>query len=272
MNLLVFLDGLGGFYIESVSYDNVRGGYFVLDFVTASEGASKIQVTYNVQNYNLFEAYINVNTIPDGGGFIVFEKGFNGDNVDGNPWVGELIYLKEDSEDDLLLQWADDKNKGGIVYQSGISFMARLEGEFDASWDNVSETESGDNQEYNIEQKSFLEFQVYFEMLTTKQVTQLNHASALENFRVNGLLLQRKEVPEIEKRGKSNLYGWRCKFGYGENLVAIRQDEIVLSPSTGVPGGGSSGKNPIPDLSPITLFKLSNGDIITSGGKLIKTT
>lgn len=265
---LVFIDGLGGFYIESTGYDNTRGGYFVLDFVTATEGANKVQVTYNIQDYNLWEFYFSPQDMPDKG-FIIIEKGFTDQAIDGDTWVSELIQLKDDYEDQLLFQWYDSKNKGSIVYQSGITFHARIEGEITADWNLAAESTDGDDRQYSIEQKMNLEFEVALYGIPTKQVTQLNVGSAIETFKVNNLLLVRKSPPEIARADKSNLYTWKCKFGYGANFVGIQQDEIVLSVETGVVGGGGTGKDASYDLTGITLTRLSDGTIVKTYDDLV---
>lgn len=267
---LVFFDGLGGFYIESNGFDSDRGGYFVVDMALPSTLESKVQLTYNRHDYNLFEFYLSPSDIADKSFFII-EKGFNGSGVVvGNPWVSEIIEKRSDTSNLLLLDWSDTLNKGDIVFQSGIKFFARVEGEFNPIWDNVAETESGDSRENSIQQKTFLGFEVSIEAINQKQITQLNVASALEGFKVNNLSLVRKKPPEIKPLGKSNKYSWKCEFGYGDNKIAIKQDEIVLSVSTGVVGGGGTGKSGVPNLSGITLYKDPDGNLINISGNLMK--
>lgn len=266
----VVLNGTG-LTITGTGFDQNRGWYFIVDIETVTEASGTVQVTYNKHNYNTFEFYLNIADI-DNRGFIVVEKGFNGTAVEGNPWVSEVIKKIEDTDEYLLFEWSDVKNKSDIVFQSGIDFLARIKGEFVPDSDDSSDTFQGDGNEYSIEQVRRLAFNVFVEGISFKQVMQLNIASALTGFKVNGLSLVSTDAPEKSRYGKTNLWSWRGKFGFGENRVAIQEDEIVLSVGTGVVGGGGTGKNVIPDLSGIVLYKLSDGTLVTSkSGKLLRT-
>ena len=266
---LVFMDGIGGIYIESVSFDSDRGGYFVIDTVTASETSSTVEVTHNAQDYNVFEIYapaVNVNEK----GVLVVEKGLDSSGiVEGNSWIGERISVV-DTKNMLLFEWSDTKNKGDIVFQSGISFKKRAPGELVATWSNESETFPGDETEYSLEQRTFMGFEILLEGINAKEVTQMNIASGLSGFKCNNLLMVRKKAPDIKRLGKSNLYTWKCEFGFGDNKLAIKQDEIVLSVSTGVLGGGTTGKTGNIDISGVTLFKDQDGNLIKIGENLMK--
>lgn len=267
---LVFLDGLGGFYISATGYDGDRGGYFVIDVATPETLQDKVQLTYNRHDYNLYEFFID-KAIIDKEGFIIMEKGFDDSSlVDGDPWVSEKIVKVSDTSKMLYLEWWDSLNKGDIVFQSGIYFFSRLFGEFEPIWENVAETESGDARDTSIQQKSTMDFEVLIEAINKKQVTQLNIASALEGFTVNNLNLVRKKEPEIKRMGKSNLYTWKCQFGYGDNKLAVKEDEIVLEVSTGVIGGGGTGKYPVPTFDDITLYRDANGNLLTKDGVLLR--
>ena len=265
---LVYLDG-SGLRITSTGYDASYGWYFVVDATTGTDQAATVQLTYNKHDYNTFEFYFDTSIIEDCD-VIVVEKGFALNVYDGNQWVSERIYNLVDTDKYLLIKWSDLKNRSDIVFQSGIEFMTRLEGEFIADSDDSSETYSGDSNEYSIEQIRRLNFEVFIEGISFKQVMQLNIASALEGFSVNGLNLVCKSAPEKKRYDKSNLWSWRGKFAYGKNLVAVQQDEIVLSVGTGVVGGGGTGKTAYPDLQGITLITDQDGNIFMMDGVLIK--
>lgn len=269
---LVFLDGTG-LRITGNGFDSNRGWYFIVDLDTSAEVAATVQVTYNKQDYNTFEAYFDVRDI-DTKGFIVIEKGFlNGSEVAivGNPWVCEVIRKISDTDEYLLIEWSDVKNKSDIVFQSGIGFIARMKGELIPGSNDSSETFSGDSNEYSIEQIRRIAFDVFIEGITFKQVIQLNIASALSGFKVNGISLVSNGAPSHKRMDKSNLYTWRGKFGYGANMVAEENDEIVLSVSTGVEGGGGTGQTIQPNLTQITLFKFSDGTLARlNNGTLLK--
>lgn len=267
---VVSIEGVGSFEILSSGYDENRGGYFVVDTITAAETPSKVQAIYNAQEYNLFEFYFSASLI-DEKAVIIIEKAFSNDgNVEGNPWVVENISIVPFNENLLTFEWFDSKNKGGIVFQSGIVFKKRCFGEFNPMWSDEAETYKGDSAEYSLKQTSYTDFEILVEGINQKEITQLNIASGLDGFKCNGLLLVRKKPPETKRLGKSNLYTWKCEFAHGQNNLAIKQDEIVLNVGTGVVGGGGSGTNPAPDLSGIQLYKDTDGNLITFNGKLGK--
>jgi hypothetical protein len=266
---LIYLDGVG-LRITATAFDEFYGWYFIVDATTGAEVSATVQLTHNKQDYNTFEFYINPTDIQDCD-VVVLEKGFSSNVFDGNQWVSERIYTLSDDDRYLLIRWNDLKNKSDIVFQSGIDFIARFEGEFIPDSDDSSETYSGDSNEYSIEQIRRLNFEVLIEGITFKQVIQLNIASALGGFSVNGLNLVCKSAPEKKRYDKSNLWSWRGKFAYGENLVSVQQDEIVLSVGTGVVGGGGTGKSDYTALKGITLIKDDNGNlIIYQNGALIR--
>lgn len=257
---LIYLDGTG-LRITGSGFDELYGWYFIVDAITATNIAATVQLQYNKQPYNTFEFYLDTSIIQECD-VIVIEKGFDPNVYDGNPWVSERLYPLADTDDYLLIKWSDVKNKSDIVFQSGIEFMARLEGEFIPDSDDSSETFSGDSEEYSVEQIRRLNFEVFIEGLSFKQVMQLNIASALSGFSVNGLNLVCKSAPEKKRLDKSNIWTWRGKFAFGSNKVAIQQDETVLSVGTGVVGGGSTGKVPTIDISGTTLYKDQDGNLL----------
>lgn len=265
---LVTIEGIGSFPIESSGYDSVRGGYFVLDFTVANEQPAKIQAIYNAQDYNLWEFYINSDLVG-AKGTIVIEKALADDgNVEGNPYIIENITIVSYNENMLHFEWSDPKNRGGIVFQSGITFKKRCFGEMNPIWDNEADTFTADQEEYSVKQTSFMGYEILVEGINLREVTQLNIASGLKGFKCNQLLLTRKKPPEPKRLGKSNLYSWKCEFGYGQNNLALKQDEIVYNVATGTVA--SNGSNPLPDLSGIQLYKDENGNIITFGSKIAK--
>lgn len=267
----VTIDGIGTLDIVSNGYDDDRGGYFVVNAVTTADTVTKIQATYNAQDYNLFEFYLNMSLV-DKEATIIIEKGFDsGGEVEGNPYVIEKIAITSFKDSMLLLEWSDTRNKGGIVFQSGISYKKRCYGEFIPTWLNESETETADQGEYSLEQTSYLGFEILLEGINMKEVTQLSIASGLEGFKCNGLSLVRRSPPQTKRLGKSNLYTWKCEFAQGENNLAVKRDEIVLNTGSGETGSGGTGENQAPDLSGIQLYKNPDGTLIGIGGKIAKT-
>lgn len=265
---LVFIDGLGGKYIEGSGYDDDRGGYFIVDAVTPAQLDSRVQVTYNVQIYNLFECYINVEDI-DNIAKIKFEKGFSFSQIDGDPWVSEIIRKTNDTNRHVLIEWSSEKNRGGMVFQSGIQCRNRIVGKFRPIWDGEAETALEDSGKSSLKQSSYQDYRLEFESLSAKQVDKLNIISGLDNgdFKVNGLGMVRNDFPEIEPLEESNRYSWAVNLSSSGDNLSIDNDEFVLEVSTGVIGGGGTGKEVAGflEIKPLTI----NGKLITVDDKLL---
>ncbi|MEO0572575.1 MAG: hypothetical protein AAF039_12790 [Bacteroidota bacterium] len=269
-NQIVFIDGYGGLTIESTGYDQDRAkGYFVVDAITASESDAIVQVTFNKQDYNTFEYYLDMSKVS-GTGRVVIEKGNSFNEIIGDPWVSELVKIEGDSEDLLKIEWSDSKNKGDIVFQSNIKFEKRIEGRFRPKWDGESETFAGDSREFSLRQTTYQNYRLELDRLSAKEVNQLNIASGLESFIVNNVPLVRQAYPEIEPLGDSNYYTWTCELGYGGDGLAIQSDEIVLDVSTGVEGGGGTGSDNLGTVLYDGRTRLNiSGGFVTVDGKFI---
>ena len=269
-NKLVYLNGMG-LRIKSTGYDNNIGGYIVVDFISQQQTLGVIQFTYNKQDYNTFEFIFDCGLVQDKG-YITVEKALdgNGQRV-GDSWISQGIRKIEDTDEHLLIEWSDVKNKSDIVFQSNIKFFARIKGEIFPVSETESETYSGDSQVYSLSQTARINFTVLIEGISFSQAVQLNIASALSGFKVNGLNLVAKESSTVTRLDKSNLYKWERIFGYGDNKTIIQPDEIVLDVATGVVGGGGIGFSRVVDFEDISLMKDDNENLLTDDqGNLIR--
>lgn len=262
---LVFIDGIGAKYITGTGYDDIRGGYFLVEGLI-SDTNGIVQVRYNVQPYNLFEFYLDTSLISTKAK-IKIEKGFSFDSIDGLPWVSETISKTTDKKKHLLIQAKSSRNRGGMVFQSGIRVLNRLIGTFRPIWIGESETALEDDGKSSLKQSSYQNYRVEFESLTAKQVDKLNIWSGLDGFTINGEGLTRESFPEIEPLEDSNLYSWGCDFASSGDTLSVDQNELVLNVSTGVIGGGSTAKQGVVfgNISPISI----NGSILSINGKIL---
>lgn len=257
----VSLDGLGAFEIIDIGYDAVlQRGYFVVDALIGAATSGKVQVTWNVQPYNVFECYVpfsNVNRAR-----LVIEKGFGFDTIDGKPWISEILATKENEFDDLLIEWSSSKNQSDIVFFSGVKFKKRVKGKLRAVFPNSSEISEGDSRAYSIDQNFYQHYRLEIDKLSAREIHHLLVASSTDGFKVNGELMIKKGDAEIEPLGESNYYNFRCDYAYGGNQSATQPDSLALNSSTGVIGGGGTGK-------PGTLPEYDNKLRINIGGGFI---
>lgn len=270
---LVFVGGVGAKYITGSGYDENRGYYFAVDGVTVDDLDSMVQVTYNKQLYNVFDFFVFMSDIPLSG-IIEIQYGYGFDAIAGT-YISELIKKVDDTEDWHLVKWGSDKNMGDMIFQSFPQPFVLLKGKLDNIWPTTVETSRGDDKEYSLDQETFLGFIFRTGRLTRKMVTKLSIASGTPFFEINGVMLTRNAEPTVDPYGQTNLKTWQCEFGYGGNLLGIKDDELVLDVSTGVIGGGTGKPGaPIPDLGSVeydgkTRYKDSSGNLFTIGGKTI---
>lgn len=256
---IVSIDGIGSYEIVEVGYDlTLQKGYFVIDVVIGSATSGKVQVTWNVQPYNVFEAYIPFNNIDKGR--VVIEKGFSFDEIDGNAWISEILASKENEKDDLLIEWSSSKNQSDIVFFSGVQFTKRVKGKLRAIFPNTSEIAEGDSRAYSINQEFYQHYRLELERLSAREVNHLLVASKTDGFKVNGEKLIMKQEAEIEPLGESNYYSFKCDYAYGGNLAAVQPDSLALNSSTGVIGGGGTGKPaPVPTYDDKLRISIDGG-------------
>ena len=263
---IVVIDGLGTYVIQGTGYDSVRGkDYFIISAVVPSEATYQVEVTYNKQIYNLFEFRFSMTEGQSGR--IVIEKGQDFDNIVGNPWASELLVGRMDDPDDLLIQWSDTKNKGGIVFQSNISFLRRMPGYLNPVPRGDADVADTDSRAYSLRQTAYMDYDLSLEGISAKEAYQLCIATGLEGFRVNNLVLARREFPSIERLGSSNLYNFTCRLSTGADDLAIQKDEVVLDVSTGVEGGGSPVDQPyvLPLYDNRVRLRTQGGFVTVSG-------
>ena len=265
---IVSIDGLGSFTIDSTGYDQtLERGYFVIN-VSTSNTDGLVQVTRNIQDYNVYEFYINISDISSSARVVV-EKGFSTTGIDGNAWVSELIVNQEDSDDFLLIEASSTKNRADLVFQSRISFLNRMEGVFRPFFEGDVENFDGDSRLYPLTENLYQRYRLELDRLTAKQVYKLCIWCLLDGFKVNNVPLRATNFPEIESLGDSNWYSMSIDLGYTGDIMAIQQDEIVLSVSTGVEGGGSNSVLPPPlSWGGQQALNIDSG-FITIGGELV---
>ncbi len=229
---VVSIEGYGSFEIQDENYSSDLGkSLYLLNFTINSSENAIVQTKFNKQQYNVFE-FIFV--LQEGEkARIVIEKGFNFSNVEGNKFISEKLIGKIDEPEDILIRWYDSKNKGDIVFQSGIEYIKRRKGSFRPLPNGNAETFNGDSRTYSLSQSAYLGYILRFEAITVKEAYQLSIASGLEFFIVNNLNMVRTSFPSIEPIDGTNLYSFEVELSYGGNSLALQSDEVVLNPSTG---------------------------------------
>ncbi|MBO0323457.1 hypothetical protein J0X14_14205 [Muricauda sp. CAU 1633] len=259
---LVTIDGLGVNEIVELGYDStLQRGYFVIDVYTASSTSGLVQVVWNIQDYNVFEVYVPFDNMVRGR--VTIEKGFSFSEIDGNKWISELLEAKEVEKDDLLIEWSSTKNQSDIVFFSGVKFKKRIKGKFRPIFPNSSEISEGDSRAYSLDQELYQHYRLELQKLSAREIHQILIASKTDGFKVNGENLIKKQDVEPEILGESNMYSFTCDYAYGGNNAAVQPDSLALNSSTGVVGGGGTGKPGAPPTYDDKLRVNIGGGFIT---------
>lgn len=263
---IVTIDTLGTFTIDETGYsEDLARGYFLINAMTSlTEG--KIQVARNVQPYNLFEFYFNISQITNTAR-IVIEKGFAFDQIDGDAWLSELIKKEEDNEDFLLIEASSIRNRGGLVFQSGIQFKNRIIGKFRPFFEGDVENYDGDSRLYPLTENFYQRYRLEIDLITARQAYLYGAWAVLDGFKVNNVPLRALNFPEIEELGDSNFYSFKVDLGYTGNIIAEQEDEIVLNVSTGIVGGGVTNRvqQPLPTFDGKTRLVIDGGFFTVDG-------
>lgn len=261
---LVSIDGLGSFRIVGTGYDDALAKtYFLIDLQTAQTTA-KVQVTFNVQPYNLFEFYVPINQIYSSGRLVV-EYGTSFNKIMGR-WYSELL-IKDNDNDNLLIEVGSTKNKADFVFTENTVIKNRISGVFRPFFEGEVENFNGDSRLYPLNESFYQRYKLELDLLTARQVYQFGIWCLLDGFKVNNLPLRATTFPEIEQLGDSNYFSFKVNLGFTGNLLATQPDEVVLDTSTGTELPNQSIDFPIAHDGRTRL--IINGGFVTVGGNYV---
>ncbi|WP_394749531.1 hypothetical protein [Spongiimicrobium salis] len=272
---LVNIGSVGSKRIKEISYrEDINKFFFIVDGTVATESTTTIQVTFNIQPYNLFQCEVDM-TESSGKSYITLEGGYNINGVTtvDRTMISEPFKKIEDNDNWVLSEWYSDVNLGGMVFVTGIKHFMRNRAKFRPISFGESQLLEGDDRSYSLDQVRTLGYRATYYQLSTRVWETISNATGVSKygtFKINGLVLNASGAPEQKEFGESNMNNLNVEFRYGGNSVAVNEDVIALNPSTGVENGGSTGKGAL-DITPhdgrirLTL----NGNLLTIGGSLI---
>ena len=183
--------------------------------------------------------------------------------------TGDLVKINDNCQY-LYLEWTDAYNKGGMAFNSGTTHFTRLKGMFQPYVGSESETSQGDDRSYNLYQSTKVDYKLIIPSLNVMMQDKINSAAALNGFKINDISLI-KSKQSTEQYGLTNIGTLELDLLYSGNNVAVRNDELVLNPSTGIIDGDTP-----PETIDIVPFDgkerlvTSDGVFVSIGGKLIE--
>lgn len=252
-------------------YDEQRGVlYFKVDIDIESEVADIVQVKYNRHPYNIFRCDFKMSKVSDHAK-VVIEAGWDFDQIE-RRFDSELIKVLDSPKDHLKITWTSDVNFDDMVFSDGIDCEMWIKGRIRPFPIGASETAESDDRVRSLRQRHRMGQRLDIPLMSAKQWHKLGLASGIADdgeFRIENMLLVITNPLEAEDIGDTNFYDISAEYAYaGENL-AIKEDEIILNPSTGVIGSGQTGKEPKNDPV-LRLLRLDSGKFLqTNSGKYI---
>ena len=269
----ISIDGIGSTTIKSTGFDTTRQKYFFTTELpltgSAVEINTAIQVTYNIHGYNLFQAEFDMSLLQSDG-YFEYEYGYDEDQIRGSVCSLNQGILESNCKT-MRYEWWDDKNRGNMVYQSGIKGYMNISGTFYKISVTEAELASGDNGYYDLKQKARPGWKLELDLLPPEIWEKLDIVTGLKYFSVGGIFLKRAKQTSVDRIGETNLREFECEFYYGSNQLSVKDDEVVLNPTTGVVGGGGTGKDPVlAAWDGKTRLVTNDGVFIETGGSLIE--
>ncbi len=264
----VSIDGKGTFTVNQIGFNEILDRWYLeIDLTIGAQEVGKIQATYNIQDYEVYECFLDMSLVQKGG-FIIIESGYAFNKIDQkeksyyiNKIVDDCSYLK--------LEWFHSLNIGGLVFQSGTKHFGYFKGLFQAGITSESDTVQGDDRAYSLYQDTGIKYVLTIAGLNTQMQSKLSMAAALDGFKVNEVLVI-KDKAKFDRYGFTNLGTLELELlGSGDNLD-IQDDEIILNPSTGIIGG----EKPLPTINYDGKTRLINSDgaFIATDGDFIDVT
>lgn len=265
---LVEIGSLGIKEIKGNAYDTeLKRSYFIIDGTISGQTDDTAQARFNAQIYNLFQFTTDMRDIPERA-YITIEAGYSFDQIEQtlfSEWVNRAI----DDNEQLLIEWEGFKNIGDIVFTgSGFKGLMRIQGRIDEIPTGETETLEGEGDNvFPLIQDAGTSLIVTIPRMTKKLWDTFNKATTVSKagvFKINNMELVRIKAIDYEKAGLTNYKNITAEFAFGGESTALKQDEIVLNPSTGVTGKGGTG------LEQVAVFVWDERERLAINGTMIR--
>lgn len=246
---LVTLGSLGVKEITGIGYEpQLNVLYFTVEATIVSAVPDVVQVIYNRHPYNVYRCDFPMTKIT-GRAFMRIEPGYDGDNI-----VSKFVHQSEpirritDTSKYLKLQWSGYKNLGDMIFVDGYQGIMWIKGRIRPIPVSSSKTYEGVEEVYSLEQKQRVAQSFYAPLMTPRQWVKFGLVSGISQggtLYIEDMDLVRTSPIEATELDDSNFSNVECEFGYGEEGLNVVLGETVLDPTTGNPGGGGTGKEPV---------------------------
>ncbi len=226
---LITIEGIGELPIKKIGYSD---GYksFVAEFDINHIGApiidKIISTTYNIQPYEVYEFDTEIASLPESFNVAIC-VGTDINNIDFT-YVSERIKRVIDTDSLLEIDYWSIRNKGGMVYQTGIKHKIRLHGQFDYVGEQKTEGYNGDEDYFVTDNEVYDSQKFYFYYLSSEMAHKLRVILTHRMLNINGIFYKISESPEITTDISNNLKTLTVILKTGGDEFLTSDQEIII--------------------------------------------
>lgn len=199
------IETFGSLKIDSIQYSETYNAFVaVFDNVyTGAPVSKKTAATYNLQPYEVYEFIADMSTLPELFN-IVIEVGTDSNNLDFE-YISEKIQRFVPTDRWFEINYSDSLNKGGMVYQTGITHKIWLEGLEDYVGESETEGYNGDTAYFVTDNSVFRSHRFTFPRLSSEMAHKMRLIVGHENLEINGIAFKLAEAPDVKSTNNNNL-------------------------------------------------------------------
>lgn len=230
---LVSISDIGQLAIDKIGYSDFYDA-FILELAVSYTGEPverTLYSRYNLQPYEIYEfdTYVNSDEFH-----VVIEAGLESAEF---TYISEKIKKVEDSDKLYEVSYWDSKNKGNMVYGTGIRHKLRLEGYHAYLGEQETSGYNGDTGYYVTDNQIYRSENFVFLRLSEEMAHKLRLVVAHEHLYINNILYKLAEAPEINPNFVNNQRtfsvvlksGGESFLESGQEIISGSAQEAVIS-------------------------------------------
>jgi hypothetical protein len=224
----VVIENIGEVQISAVGYSETYEA-FILEFDIAYTGSPverKISALYSLNPYEVYEVSTDMSTTPSKFN-IVIECGVDANNINFT-YISETIEIVEDDDFLLRIDYWDNENKGGIVYQTGIKNRIRMFGKMNYMGDQETEGYNGDQEYFVTDNVIYNSSELIINRLTSAMAHKMRLVLSHSELYINGIRSKLYESPEISGDENNNFKLFKALVKQsGNEFLTDAQEQIT---------------------------------------------
>jgi hypothetical protein len=241
----VNIEGIGEVQIDDIVFNDFYQA-FILEFNINYIGSAverKILSNYNKQPYEIYEFLTEMALLPEKFN-IVIEVGVDGNNIDFT-YISETVKRVDDEKFLFEIDYWDDENRGGLVYQTGVKNKLRVYGRVDYLGNQTTEGYDGDQKYYVTDNTVYNSETFKFIRLSYQMAQKLRLVVTHKYLYINGISYDLAEEPEVTGDENTNLKTFSVSLKTNGDLLleSVSEDIVGTTESLEITAGLTAIKN-----------------------------